>query len=361
MSLGCALRRDAGVLVWVPVLLLGPLFSLPARVAGVVGGVTLVVVMGAAAAGAVVTGRRGPRRLALLALAVLAAAVVGSGWLGRGWLPVWVLLAIVCPAVLRGRWLLGALALTIAGAAVAAWAVGGDATTIEVQGFVVSLSGATTTSFLRLMETVEELRRTREELARGAVAEERERFSRDLHDLLGHTLSVMVVKAQAVRRLAHADPDAAASHATDIEQVGRSALLDVRRAVDAVRASSLVEEIDGARRALDAAGIDTSVRVAPAKLPDGAGRALAWVVREGTTNVLRHSGAAHCRIEVSNGAGRLRLTMSDDGVGGPVPAADRQGGLDGLRRRLVAVGGHLDVAPDAEGFRLTATVPVEHS
>jgi two-component system sensor histidine kinase DesK len=271
---------------------------------------------------------------------------------------VWVLLAICCPAVLRGRRLVAALVLVVTGAVLTTWAAGAGVTTVEVQGFVVSLSGAATTSYLRLMETVDELRRTREELARAAVREERERFSRDLHDLLGHTLSVVVVKAQAVRRLVASDPAAAAAHAADIEEVGRSALLDVRAAVDGMRAPSLADELDEARRALDAAGIRTSVVTGADGVPRQADQALAWVVREGATNVLRHSGAAHCRIELSNGSGELRLTMSDDGVGGPPPAGARQGGLDGLRHRLVAAGGRLDVDRTGDGFRLVATVPV---
>jgi two-component system sensor histidine kinase DesK len=330
-------------------------------VAGAVGGVALVLVMAVAAGTAVVTGGPRARPISLAALAVLAAAVAGSVACGPGWLAVWVLLAITCPAVLRGRRLVGALVLVIVGAVLAAWAAGTSTTAIEVQGFVVSLSGAATASFLRLTETVEELRRTREQLARAAVVEERERFSRDLHDLLGHTLSVIVVKAQAVRRLVAADPDAAAAHAADIEQVGRSALLDVRHAVDAMRQPSLAEELDGARRALSAAGIEATVTAPVVEVPVEADQALAWVVREGATNVLRHSGAARCRIELSNGSDRLRLTMSDDGVGGPVRGLGlREGGLDGLRRRLVAAGGELELDPSSgEGFRLVATVPVE--
>ena len=133
------------------------------------------------------------------------------------------------------------------------------------EGFVVLLAGLASAAFAALLDTVAELRRTRAELARVAVAEERERFSRDLHDLLGHTLSVMVVKAQAVRRLAAQDPDAAAAHAADIEQIGRQALVDVRQAVDAMRAPTLAEELDGARRALDAAGIATTVEESVAR------------------------------------------------------------------------------------------------
>jgi len=358
MNRWCWLQRDAGVLVWIPPLLLGPLLSLPGGPAGVVGGIALVLVLAAAAATAVVTSRKpGTVALSRTALAVLAAGVAVSTTFGEGWLPVWVLLAICCPAVLRGRWLLAALVLVVAGGTVAARAVGQDTTTIEVQAFVLSLSAGATTSFLRLMETVEELRRTREELARLAVAEERERFSRDLHDLLGHTLSVMVVKAQAVRRLVATDPTAAAAHASDIEDVGRRALLDVRQAVDAMRTPSLADEVDGARRALDAAGIRTSVVGFPASGLNGADEPLAWVVREGATNVLRHSAATRCRIELTQDAGLLRLTMTDDGVGGPAPSRDRQGGLDGLRRRLIAARGSLDVDPDVDGFCLTATIP----
>jgi two-component system sensor histidine kinase DesK len=348
-----------GVLAWIVPLLLGPLFSLPTGEAGRFGGIALVVVLGTAAVTAVLAGRR-RRLIGRVALAALAGGVATAMTLNRGWLPVWALLAICAPAVLRGRWLLGALVLTASGSMLAAWNFGASVATLEAQGFIVSRAGGATTAFLRLVETVDELRRTREKLARVAVAEERERFSRDLHDLLGHTLSVMVVKAQAVRRLATTDPSAAESHAADIEQVGRSALLDVRRAVDAMRALSLSEELAGAERALDAAGIQTSIpRVA--SVPDAADRTLAWVVREGTTNVLRHSGASRCRIALSNGSDRLSLTMSDDGVGGPTQDSFRDGGLDGLRRRLVAAGGSLEIEPGDHGFRLTATIPVDHS
>ena len=189
---------------------------------------------------------------------------------------------------------------------------------------MVLLSGVASTGFLRLIETIEELRRTRKELARRAVAEERERFSRDLHDLLGHTLSVMVVKAQAVRRLADRDPTAAAEHASDIERVGREALDEVREAVDAMRALTLNEELDGARRALDAAGIRTEVSSYDGPLPAQADQAFAWVVREGATNVLRHSGADRCRFELRDGDGQLELTVADDGVGGPAVSAGRE-------------------------------------
>ena len=354
-STGCERQRRAVILVWVPVLLAFPLLSLtggPARV-----GAQVVLVAGAAVVAVVAvmtsrSGRSGGR--SVLAFGALVVLVAAQATQGEGWQTGWGLAAIIAPAVLRGRWLLGGIVVLVSGAAVsiATFTNANDTLWLSVGG--VALAGASTTSLLRLLESNQELRRTREELARVAVAEERERFSRDLHDLLGHTLSVMVVKAQAVTRLAGRDPQAAAAHAADIEQVGRRALVDVRAAVDQMRFLSLADELDGARDALDAAGISTAVRTCP--VPPAADRVLAWAVRECATNVWRHSGAAHCRFEVTDRAGEIRLRVSDDGVGA-VPAPGRDGGLDGLRRRLVAAGGWLDVRPGSQGFLVEAGVP----
>jgi two-component system sensor histidine kinase DesK len=231
---------------------------------------------------------------------------------------------------------------------------------VLTEGFVVLLAGLASAAFMALLDTIAELRRTRAELARVAVAEERERFSRDLHDLLGHTLSVMVVKAQAVRRLAAQDPEAAAAHASDIEHIGRQALVDVRQAVDAMRAPSLAEELDNAARSLDAAGIVVSVSgAASAEGPPD--EVLAWVVREAATNVLRHSGASACRIGIDRRDGTIALTVADDGAGAPRQPSLRLGGLDGLRDRLRAAGGELRVDSAGDGFRLVATLPGERS
>ncbi|MEI7057799.1 sensor histidine kinase [Nocardioides sp. CCNWLW239] len=350
-GLMCHLRRHGVVLVWLPVLLLFPLLNLSSDTLPALGQVVLVLGLAAAAVALVVTGR------VLVLLPVLVVLIGLAAMQGEGWQTVWGVLAIVSPAVLRGWRLVVAIVAAAAGVAVSIAVIEGigDAYLLSVGG--VLLSGVTTTSFLRLVEAVEELRRTREELALAAVAEERARMSRDLHDLLGHTLSVMVVKAQAVRRLAPRDPDAAAAHAADIEEVGRAALTDVRAAVDQMKTLSLPEELAGARRALDAAGIRTSVTAVPAEVPDIAGQALAWVVREGATNVLRHSGAASCRFELTADGDELRLAVVDDGVGGPPDSGARSGGLEGLRQRLLAVDGRLDVRPGADGFRLEARVP----
>ncbi len=346
------------MLVWLPVLLLGPVLSLHGNAASLAIQLGLIVAVAASAVIAVRTSRpRGQGRAPYVALGVLAVATVAGSTQGNAWLATWILLALTVPAVLRGWWL-AVIALVALGSMWAVWSSGDTSSSgTWSQGFVVLLSGVASTGFLRLIETIEELQRTRKELASRAVAEERERFSRDLHDLLGHTLSVMVVKAQAVRRLADRDPTAAAEHAEDIERVGRHALDEVRQAVDAVRALTLNEELDGACRALDAAGIRTEVSPYDGPLPAQADQAFAWVVREGATNVLRHSGAGRCRFELREGGGHLELTVADDGVGRPAVSAGRQGGLDGLRRRILAVGGQLNVDAAADGFRLTARIP----
>ncbi len=358
-SLGCTLQRNFSVLFWVPILVLAPLLSLgegPTEVA-----LRLAIVVGLVASSVTAVLTSDPEhqgRTPYVALACLAALVVVGSTQGVGWLSPWILLVITTPAVVRG-WLGWALLPVItAGEMVASWAAGDRGAVFWTTAGGVLLAGIATTSFLRLIEAVEQLRRTRNELARVAVLEERERFSRDLHDLLGHTLSVMVVKAEAVRRLIERDPATAAAHAADIEHVGRQALVDVREAVDAMRAPDLGEELEGARRALDAAGIRAEVTEWSEPAGDHAEETLAWVVREGVTNVLRHSGAGRCRVELSTGADDWLLTVSDDGVGGP-PESGRRGGLEGLRRRVAAVGGRLDVERGRDGFRLVARVPVD--
>ncbi|WP_433856084.1 sensor histidine kinase [Streptomyces kronopolitis] len=249
-------------------------------------------------------------------------------------------------------------------------------------GYGTFLSGMVTSTVLSLFDTIQELNTTRQELARSAVEKERLRFSRDLHDLLGHTLSVVVVKAEAVRRLAPRDLDAALVQAADIEAVGRQALTEIREAVTGYREGSLATELDRARSVLEAAGIDPVVRQAGPPLPPQAGALLGWVVREGVTNTVRHSGAAHCEISVHADEDRVRLTITDDGRGpGPAGAGaaaapgrlrDGTGGTDGrpgpvggtglkgLTERLAAAGGTLRSGPDGRrGFRVTAELPVD--
>nr|WP_059416371.1 histidine kinase [Streptomyces azureus] len=246
------------------------------------------------------------------------------------------------------------------------------------------ISTMVTAAIMRLSEAVRELRAAREELARRAVEKERLRFSRDLHDLLGHTMSVIVVKSEAARRLAARDLDAALAQITDIESVGRQALREIREAVTGYRQGSLGAELDRARSALTAAGITLAVnRSGPPPGPQTEAL-LGWVVREAVTNVVRHSGADRCVITLSGVAERVRLSVVDDGIGALAadgartaaditggPAADGGGGPDGagaragtgltgLTERLAAAGGSLTAGRQAKGgFAVSAELPLD--
>ena len=300
-------------------------------------------------------------RVALVLMGLVTCALA-IGY-GGSWLYFFPLLGLAAGAVMRGPWLgRTGLALTALAATVSAVRDGWDALNVAYGTF---LSTMVTAAILSLAEAVRDLRAAREELARRAVEKERLRFSRDLHDLLGHTLSVIVVKSEAARRLAPRDLDAALLQITDIESVGRQALTEIREAVTGYREGSLATELDRARSALSAAGIDPVVRQSGPPLGPQAEVLLGWVVREAVTNVLRHSGATRCEITVDSAPGHVRLTINDNGTGAPSrPTAEGIGGtgLKGLTERLAAAGGSLNAGPASKtGFRVTAELPAESS
>ncbi|MER7914914.1 MULTISPECIES: sensor histidine kinase [unclassified Streptomyces] len=304
--------------------------------------------------------REEPRtRVALLLMGLLTTGLA-LGY-GGNWLMFFPLLGLAAGAALRGPWL-GRSGILLAVYAAALSGVHGgwsDATNI---GYATFLSTMVTAAILGLAEAVRELRAAREELARRAVEKERLRFSRDLHDLLGHTLSVIVVKSEAARRLAPRDMDAALGQITDIESVGRQALTEIREAVTGYREGSLATELDRARSALTAAGVEPVVRRSGTPLAPQPEALLGWVVREAVTNVIRHSDAGRCEIAVTGAAERVRLTVTDDGSGTPVsrPAPGIGGtGLTGLTERLAAAGGSLTAGPAPRGgFTVTAELPL---
>ncbi len=349
--------------LWGVAVLLAPVLSLDETPRPWLVGAGLLVVLGCfcgSVSDPVLTGRpTGLRPVVLLGVqGVVTAALATFAW--DSWTMVVLLLAIgvgtVVPPV-PAPW--AVVALTVAAAAVvrAHGATWDD--TIWSTGLTVFLAGMLTYAFSRLGQTIAALQRAREELARAAVAQERLRFARDLHDLLGHSLSVIVVKAEAVRRVAPRDGAAAAAHAADIEQIGRQALGEVRAAVRGYRDTGLREELAGARDTLSAAGVQVELPDDRVSTSPEQEALLAWVVREGTTNVLRHARAHRCRIVLDGGADRVRLQVIDDGVGAaPVHEGS---GLTGLRERVVAAGGELETVTSGEGFRLTATLPRDHT
>jgi two-component system, NarL family, sensor histidine kinase DesK len=300
-------------------------------------------------------------RVALLLLAVVTTALaVGYG---GTWLLFFPLLGLAVGATLRGPRLGRAgLALAVFAGGVAGLHDWSNAISIAYGTF---LSSMVTAAILSLSEAVRELRAAREELARQAVEKERQRFSRDLHDLLGHTLSVIVVSSEAARRLAGHDLPAALERIGDIESVGRQALAEIREAVTGYREGSLTGELSRALSALSVAGVTPVVRRSGTPLAPRTEALLGWVVREAVTNVLRHSGATRCEIAVEGAAERVRLTVTDDGGGGRRGAADAVTGVDGtglagLTERLAAAGGSLSAGPAPRGgFTVTAELPLE--
>ncbi len=210
-----------------------------------------------------------------------------------------------------------------------------------------------------LVEANQQLSQARGQIARLAVGEERLRFARDLHDLLGHSLSVIALKSELAGRLIEKTPGRAAQEIDDIEKVAREALREVREAVSGYRQPTLAAELAGAREALTAAGIEFRSEQDDATLPPAIESVIAWAVREGVTNVMRHSQAKRCAIRVVNRDGHATVDVVDDGRGG---MPDAGSGLRGLDERVRERGGTMTAEPmPHEGFRLRVTLPLPNS
>ncbi|HWH93696.1 MAG TPA: histidine kinase [Baekduia sp.] len=299
----------------------------------------------------------------VLALAAIAGGLVAVG--GSDWSGTWCFAAAATGLRIERRVAFPALFVLAAAAA------GTEALANPDDGAVLSLAivtigvGMLTAGFRRLRVVNRQLNAARDEIGRLAVADERLRFARDLHDLLGHSLSVVALKSELASRLIQDRPDQAAEHVRDIEAVSRRALSEVREAVAGYRRPVLSAELAGARSTLAAAGIEVEAAPAPAaELPPDAEAVLAWAIREGATNVLRHSDARRVRISVAVGATDAALELVDDGRGAATAEAcdkaDDGTGLAGLAERVARVRGRMDAAPHAGGgFRLAVTVPLE--
>jgi two-component system sensor histidine kinase DesK len=246
----------------------------------------------------------------------------------------------------------------------------------------VTFLGLAMIGLRRQVQLTTELQRAREEVVQLAANEERLRLARDMHDLSGQSLSVITLKSELAARLLSRLPDSPERDRVrdEIEQVAavsRQTLHDIREAISGYRRPTLAVEVITARAALVSAGIavedDPGLILASGTFDPDAEAALAWCLREAVTNVVRHSGAKHCRISLTSQPGSVTLVVSDDGRGhvssggrdagpdaaphaGPQAAAGT--GLRGMSERLSAAGGSLELRPDARpGFCLTATVP----
>jgi two-component system, NarL family, sensor histidine kinase DesK len=315
---------------------------------------------------------------------VLGATLFAVG--GMGWLTA---LAVASASVGRfsppGRpTVLGLVSCTGIAVVISAATGLGYSNTI-VAGAVVALADLLAHSAERRNALMVRLKETRAELARAAVAEERLRISRDLHDLLGHSLSLITLKAELAGRVMRTDPERAAREVADLETVARRSLTEVRQAVTSYRQPSLAAELISSRRMLASAGIDCRVRVPSGySLPPAVDGLLAWTVREGATNIVRHAAARRAAIVIEVTDTEASACVSDDGIGpsanGAPPGAaeapaivpDATGaeahpevapvagsGLAGLAERAARLGGTMSTGVGQDGgFWLRVSVPL---
>lgn len=279
----------------------------------------------------------------LAPLALLTGVMVAT--LGEEGLTAVVYVAVGCVMVLPTR----PAALVVAALVVGSLAL----SAVEDWGSQVGLAFAVMAASIAVfgMRTVMRrniaLLRAEQENAQLAVENERTRFARDLHDILGHSLTVITVKAELAQRLLDVDPERARAEIADVERLGRDALADVRQAVAGYRELTLPGELVRARAALAAAEIDARLPGSADEVPTELRELFAWTVREGVTNVIRHSGAACCEVVLTPTSAEVR----DDGPGPAVPAAPGSG-LTGLRERASAVGATVVTRHLEPGFSL---------
>ncbi|MEU0289853.1 sensor histidine kinase [Streptomyces sp. NPDC006147] len=261
----------------------------------------------------------------------------------------------------RVVWLVGGFG---AGAGLVTWALGMPAlAALATTAFVTAATGffAATSGFsIWLLKAVYALDEARETRARLAVAEERLRFGRDLHDVMGRNLAVIALKSELAVQLARRERPEAVEQMIEVQRIAQESQREVRDVVRGYRRADLEAELSGARGVLRAAGIDCEVSGETEGLPAEVQSALGWVVREATTNVLRHGDAKKCTVTVRRPEGRVVLTVRNDGAAAPHGSARRGGtGLAGLRERLSAVDGTLDAGETGDGdFTLVAEVPL---
>ncbi len=206
----------------------------------------------------------------------------------------------------------------------------------------------------RLVRLTHQLRETRGELAAAALWGERLRVSRDLHDLLGHSLSAVSLKGELAIRLLRSDPEAARSEMLSVAAVARDALGGVLGISHDERDSSLRAELDGALLLLAAAGIVTKARIDVDGVGARTDRMLAWAVREGVANIIRHSAARDATITACRIDGSIVLEITNDGASPPGP---RGAGLNGLTERAQALAGSVAASNEADRFQLVVRLP----
>jgi two-component system sensor histidine kinase DesK len=300
-----------------------------------------------------------PARSAWAPIVVLAAIALGLT-LGdrRDWVELFIFVTVSMGPSLPPRRALIGVAVVVLLAPALGVAVGVGFALIAQMMFQSAVSGVAVIIVVRTIVLDRELRLAREEIVRLAVSEERLRFARDLHDLLGHSLSLIALKSELVGKLITAAPERALAENRDLEDAARAALREVRAAVAGYRQPTLAEELQSARQILAAAGIEYQLEGETVSVPATQEAVLSWAVREGVTNVIKHSRARHCTIRLTLDDGTAAVEVTDDGDGPPASIAQGGSGLGGLAERAAALGGRCESGPRAGGgFQLAVTMP----
>jgi two-component system, NarL family, sensor histidine kinase DesK len=259
---------------------------------------------------------------------------------------------------------MGIIAGMIALAGLETWALSLPPSFLITAAVFSLVVGGVNVHFSELGRTGARLKESQAQVQQLVRIAERERIARDLHDLLGHTLSVITLKAELAGKLLAISPERAAAEIREVERVSRDALREVRSAVAGYRSEGLPAELARARLALEAAGVRPEYFTLPVTLAADAEAALALAVREAVTNVIRYAGAAACRITLERRGDAVVLEIADDGRGGARDEGGTGTGLRAMRERLAGLGGQLEIqsgqaAGEAgHGTRLLVTVPM---
>jgi two-component system sensor histidine kinase DesK len=224
-----------------------------------------------------------------------------------------------------------------------------------INGTVTSIAiGAVNIHFAQRSYANRQLRMAHEEIQHLARIAERERIARDMHDVLGHTLSLVILKSELASKLVEHDPQRAAGEIRDIEQAAREALAEVRNTISGYHAGTLEEELLRARATLDTAGIALEYEASSLSLPPAQEMVLALALREAITNIVRHAHAKHCRLRLEQTHNTCLLEIADDGRGG---TSEEGNGMRGMRARIEALEGKI-LRVTNTGTRLTIELPL---
>ena len=284
---------------------------------------------------------------AMLALTSIMSALIGTTGFGA---TIYIAVLAMMTLPVRHAWTLVAvmvMIIEVAPRVINAWEPD------NFFAFQLLISAAAAWGITQVFQRNHELAVARQQLADLAIVAERERMSRDVHDILGHSLTVITVKSELAGRLLDIDPARAAVEIAELETLARQALADVRSTVGGMRQIDIGTELASARTALMAAGIDADLPGNGDVVPLRHRELFGWVMREAVTNVVRHSEARHCRVTLTPSS----ISIVDDGVG---PAEEDHGGngLRGLGERVSAAGGSLAIARvSTGGFKVEVSAP----